>query len=748
MQARPNTPFFERSLIEAIQERNIKASLALIKNIEEYEGNHRPSLTTIDDQGINFLSHSLLSDLPTVTRALLDTDLFDEETAILFSVSPQDQSLVCLASEKGYEDIVERLLHLSSALLSTLPPDQQNTSIGYRIWHKKDALDNTPLHYAATRQNLKLIKLFTQLIKNEPDHAYLINQTNHSGNTALHILMQSAAPVSYIECVLECDADWNLANNLRKTPFGMLCQWNADHQIAFANALSNKNRISLIATYKRYLINHPNDDAIRSVYYKIIATKQSLKALAAAHLEIDPRVKIKNSFFVNAREDGFILKMMYDRIPSDEYIIRETANRQDYVYLYTENNLIKIAARDNHLGVQRIQIDGDLRSEIYLPIREALQDPNKQKSLSRQVIEALSEILLHYGYDLLIPPYHTTRVKKRIDATKVEDTELAKLIPNYLKRLSDSGVTGLTSKAVSTTTASEELFLQDRETLTALITDIENYLQDLSARKPWPIYKILSTLIPITTWLIYGGIETWLLVSAIDEYNHAYYDGVKRPIMFPKDRFMLSANETYYDGIWCEGSEGHGYRAFHYVNSTWDDGTIDVQATPLRQDCTHNNAYLWTALGFGSIGLLLNSLLSSFVPCLLWRKKPSENISHHEWSRHLETLQAEVTQKLESLQDNDLPVNPASINQLVDITSELASDKTKDEAIALFSRLSTILKNLRDELDRSHRPYSAQLFATKPDNREVVIDMSSESDSDTLYSDMDESIPLLKAPSI
>jgi hypothetical protein len=189
--------------------------------------------------------------------------------------------------------------------------------------------------------------------------------------------------------------------------------------------------------------------------------------------------------------------------------------------------------------------------------------------------------------------------------------------------------------------------------------------------------------------------------------------------------------------IKCDTYGGH-FDCRYTTNDRLNFGTCTYE------DANHVNAYMFAAVGFTFSGGIANFLASIFIPLYFWNKPPTFIISTNEWADFLHTLQNHIIGKLEALIDADQPTEWRQVKKLVDETSSLHEDKTKDETITVFTRILAIIKQLRTDLNLSKKPFSISLFANKTrELREIVIE-DSVSERGTDYSSEDEVRPLLR----
>lgn len=652
MITRLNMHYYEIALISAISARDIKEAKFIIDRIKEFSDSNPPSLTVIDDKGANFISFAMQPGLIEVVHVLLDSQAFDDNKDILFSKNQQDQTLLCQAAELGFHTIAEKILAKTANLLAQIPADQQVHSPGYKIWLKADAKINTPLHYAAGFQCHELVTKLLELISTEDDHASLVNLANHVGDTPLHLVLRGDMAHHYVDALLTLGADPDRLNHQRRSPFGILFQRDEGSQISLIQQLSPENKKILLASYKGYLAAHPIDSRARKILYQATGACQGLSDLIVAHLETDPLAKMRNFYWSVTREDGFILKLNYKNIPPDEWIKRDIKSRQDVIYLYLENERVKFATRDDSNNLRRIDINDKLR-EFYQPIKEILQDKTQQRILNSTEQTFLVNIMLHYGYVLLFPPYKTRSIKKMLSPMALTDAELT-----------------------------EQLLKQDQDTLSKLISDIEIYLQDWGARKPVEVYKIISILISILIAISYLSFELIMIFSAAGS------------ITYPASEALTSMER---------------YGIFFIISCIFGV--------------------------FGAIGAVFGAM------CFFqyfWDKKPILTISQNEWQTCSQTLQQDIIEQLILFRDDDLPTDGRHILDLSTETDKLDGSKSREETIAIFTNISNILKKIRIDLDKKHRPFSFSLFAPKSDLRAVIVEQEPMIDTDE-----DEVIPLL-----
>lgn len=737
MIARENAHYFEKALISALSERNEGNALLMINAIKNQHGYPSASLNYVDDNGRNFLSFALEVKLPNIARTLLDFDILTNDPKILFSVHPsKQQTLICQAAENNYTDIVEKLLECSTNYLDKLPVFIAELHQGYQCWHKADGLGNTPLFYAIKHQNIKLMIHFINLMaKDEVNHAALANHSDHAGNTALHRIFNQGAGFEALDQLLSCGASMTAINQKRETPFKLFRLLDADTQINILATISKSNISKLASIYKEYLKRHPDDSEVRRVYYTLAGARLSLKELLIANLETNPEINPQKYYHQTSREEGFVLVLTYRNIPTDEHIRHDVLLRRNILYLYLDNATIKIAGRDENNRIQRISIDNELRAENYFPIKETLQDVRRSKSLTKNDMEVLASTVLYYGYTLLIPPYKKHLLKKSI--SDIEDIELVRALPTYLGRLSKQGFFGFASQADMARLEREQLFLQDKNTLSDLISEVELCLKRLASYQPRAVGKIISIVLPLMSWLFYSGVEAWMIVETAHESNRYYgYDFDKQPPVYKQ---LPVYHDLHHQGGFCY-REGNG--VYYAYNG-------DTQYSYCWQKGFYNSMSLVVGL-FGAGGNILLSY-KTFQKC--WNRPPSDMISKNEWQRYLQALQAEVMSKLDGLADEDSPFNPDTVKQLTEVITQLDNSQPKQQAIAKLTRMAELLKIMQSDLDKSHQPFSISLFKHAPrqiqsaDREEVVVDILEPSQSYMAESDSnEEEIPFLDAP--
>jgi hypothetical protein len=232
----------------------------------------------------------------------------------------------------------------------------------------------------------------------------------------------------------------------------------------------------------------------------------------------------------------------------------------------------------------------------------------------------------------------------------------------------------------------------DRRVLTDLIDALETYAKEYKINPRIANGKrALSVIIPILTWLVYGGVEAWFIYEKIlsDDLTNC-----KNP------------------SNWGE----HCDDANHPANST----------NQLRTD-------LQVSI-FGFVGGFGSCLTSLMLPHFWW--KAEAPISQDECKEIIICLDKLIFD-LNTLSDNQAPANHrVTVTQLETVRSELHDNQARLEISDIFTRLATITKKIRTDSNLGY--YSSGITHFKPnmpDKREskkiTLLDDSYGSSSDS-----------------
>ena len=715
---RVSPPFYERSLIAALEEKNSAEAVNIISAIQAYNGVNRPSLTYVDSNRVNFVQFALQCGLPDVALVLLATDAIKDNVEILFSRDSMGRTLVSHAAGCGSAAVVERLCDRSRELVDSLPPEDRAASAGYKIWLAIDSQLNTPLHYAAQNINTKLYTYLIQLISQEQHCNALINQANNNGDTPLHVAFTSQDPNRghLIYALIEAGADLGRLNGAGLSGFQILWIWSAAEQLAFLQL--NKNNQAVLKFYKDAIAAHPEmvlryydyakdkegQDAAMATYPALYAyftylSKQSLMARTIAALELDPRVKPRSTYTVKVRT-GFSLHLKYQQCPEDKLIIEDIKQKRDIVYLYLEGDRIKFAARGEENEVKRIDITDDINPEYYLPIKKALTD--KTERLTERELEELTKIAEDYGYDLpLVPPYKTESFEIPIVDAPVNLE--SHLLLYSEKLLVAKGLFAFNNEKLM---KNHILLKKDRATLDQLINQIDAAIRTWYAFDPLATkkYKAAAVLIPTLLGATVVAVGSYLIYMAVkingQEPTTATY--LEKPITLP------NAAHPNYEHIDCianlddaAGGDKHmpgKYGAYRHIIGNSYKFYLGPCAAD-TDDLFIN--YAWATVGVLFVGLVFTCAAGTGAYRLLWNKEtPIAKASWQDLMRSLQDLSVKL--KVQADAGNDTQ----NIQDLMREIARLDDAKLKAETIEIFTNIADSLETIRDNMLATHKPFS------------------------------------------
>lgn len=270
---------YEAALELAIRLRNItefRTLTQLVKNRIEAR------LFSRNEEGHNFLVVAFRSSAISIAAEILEQLKEYPET---FAADPKKRTpLWHLADSFDHPDFYKQFF---TAATETLKDNAR------RMLFECDEDGVTPLHNAARHGHLDGMRFLLSAIRTEKNAIDLINYADDKGDTPLHYCFKFIMP-DCIAALIQHGADVLIANNEKITPLSLLVKLSSDTQERIVSLLEKPKRETLLSQYREYMIDHPEDQALRRSYFSLVGV-QSLTALMLAQHECND-VPVQRSY--------------------------------------------------------------------------------------------------------------------------------------------------------------------------------------------------------------------------------------------------------------------------------------------------------------------------------------------------------------------------------------------------------------------------------------------------------------------